>query len=76
MDKREELAEYAHETWSGWMKYLFDKCSFYKDGSVKIPGWAVEKWSKQMNTIYKDLPKETKASDRDEADKILKILEK
>ncbi|GAF83654.1 unnamed protein product, partial [marine sediment metagenome] len=24
---REELAEYAHEAWSGWMRHLFSKCA-------------------------------------------------
>ena len=74
MDKREKLADYAHEAWSGWMEYLFKKCDF-KHGYCTIPQWAVERWSMQMNTKYKDLPEEMKESDRDEADKMLKIME-
>lgn len=70
---REALAEYAHEAWSGWMKYLFGKTEQTSCG-VKIPEWAVERWTRQMNIEYKDLPEEEKKSDREEADRMLKIL--
>ncbi len=80
---KEQLAEYAHEAWSGWMKYLFEKSIPYKPGEVQnnegaliIPEWAVERWTHQMNTAYKDLPKEMKKSDLKEADKILSIFKK
>ena len=78
---REKLAVYAHEAWSGWMKYLFEKAIPYKAGEVQaykgaviIPEWAVKRWKKQMNTPYADLPEDMKPSDRDEADKMLAIL--
>jgi hypothetical protein len=80
---KEQLAEYAHEAWSRWMKYLFEKSIPYKPGEVQnyegaliIPKWAVERWTYQINTEYKDLPKEMKKSDLKEADKILSILKK
>lgn len=77
---REMLAAYAHEAWSGWMKYLFEKCSVAtalmgEDGDVVIPKWAVERWKRQMNTAYADLPYEERASDQNEADKMLAIVE-
>ena len=74
---REALAEYAHEAWSGWMKYLFKKTYF--DTTVKevvIPKWAVERWMRQMNTLYADLPESEKENDRAEADRMLAIMEK
>lgn len=72
---RERLAEYAHEAWSNWMGYLFIKC-------YAIPlqdGWTIfdkdiQRWKRQMETKYQDLPEEEKSSDRDQADKILEIL--
>lgn len=72
---REALAEYAHEAWSGWMKYLFDKTLPEKlyNGEV-IPRDLANRWQRQMNTPYADLPEEEKESDRDEADKILAIV--
>ncbi len=30
---REKLAEYAHEAWSGWMRYLFEKSERNPDGN-------------------------------------------
>lgn len=73
---REELAEFAHETWSGWMKYLFGKSRTYPGGSVLIPADLVDRWKRQMVTAYKDLPEEQKESDRVEADKILTIIKR
>lgn len=70
---RESLSSYAHNAWSGWMKYIFEKSVLNSDGTVTIPKWAVERWSRQMNTLYSDLPEEEKESDRDEADRILSI---
>jgi len=83
---REDLANYAHEAWSGWMKYLFSHCFpetkldiscgvIYKTGDLVIPKWAVERWKRQMETEYKDLPEDEKKSDRKEADRIIKIIE-
>lgn len=81
-DKREQLAEYAHEAWSGWMKYQFEKMTFrpvqHIDGSSEgmwvMPAWAVERWQRQMNTPYAELPESEKESDRKEADRMLAII--
>lgn len=70
---REQLAEYAHDAWSGWMRYLFEKATENDDGTVTIPAWAVERWKRQITTPYADLPENEKESDRLEADKILAI---
>lgn len=73
-DVRELLAEYAHEAWSGWMKYLFEKCELGAGGSVVMPDWAVKRWARQANTKYADLSPEEKESDRTEADRMLAIV--
>lgn len=76
--QREALAEYAHEAWSGWMKYMFEKMTEGStdgrvDGTFIMPEWAVLRWSRQMNTSYADLSQEEKESDRFEADRMLAI---
>lgn len=63
---REELADLAHEQWSGWMRYLFDNWS---DDSVA-------RWQRQMETPYAGLSEEEKDSDRKEADRVLAVLRK
>ena len=68
----EKLASHCHFKWSGWMRYLFSKCEFDKYDSYVIPEWAVKRWSKQMETPYKDLSEKEKESDRDEARAIIK----
>ena len=73
-EKKEKLAEYAHDAWSGWMKYMFSKCEKLEGGAVIIPKASVERWERQMNTKYEDLPEEEKHSDRAEADKMLDIF--
>lgn len=80
---RENLAAYAHESWSGWMKYLFNKGMFephYTNGKFEqvwiMPTWAIERWQRQMNTPYADLPDHEKESDRLEADRMIEVWDK
>jgi hypothetical protein len=73
-EQREALAAYAHEAWSGWMLYLFSKCDTDEDGGMRMPKWAVERWSRQMDTEYDRLSEQEKESDRAEADKMLGIM--
>ncbi|MBU2060093.1 MAG: hypothetical protein KKB38_20475 [Gammaproteobacteria bacterium] len=70
---RESLSEYAHEAWSGWMKYMFSKMTMNEDGTATMPAWAVERWKRQMNTKYCDILECEKESDRNEADRMLAI---
>ncbi len=72
-DLREELAKFAHESWSGWMGYLFSKCIENPDGTVTVPKRLGDRWRRQVATAYGELPESEKASDREEADKILAI---
>lgn len=77
---REKLAEYAHEAWSGWMKYMFEKGGAI--ASANNDSWTewhmyrshYHRWQRQMNTPYERLPESEKASDRAEADKMLAIF--
>jgi len=69
----EELAAYAHEAWSGWMRYMFGKCLKESDG-LKIPQALVERWTRQMQTPYAELPENEKESDRAEALKMQEIF--
>ena len=76
---REKLAAYAHEAWSGWMRYMFKKCKFIgylERGNVRIemPTELYERWTYQMNTPYAELPEDMKLSDCDEADKMITIV--
>jgi len=69
----EKLAEYAHEAWAGWIRYMFSKGTIYPDGSLTLPDWAVERWLRQAETPYGELPEEEKKSDREEAIKMIGI---
>lgn len=74
---REALAEFCHNQWSNWMKYLFSKSivdvgQFDKEtGAIIIPREFVERWQRQMSTNYEDLSEPEKDSDRKEADKLI-----
>lgn len=54
---KEDLSDYAHEAWSGWMKYMFKQGKFNDDGTWTMPKTSVERWQRQMETSYKKLPK-------------------
>ena len=71
---REHLAKYAHNAWSGWMQYLFEKSTLNNDGTVTIPKWAVDRWTRQSNKNYTELPEDEKDRDRHEADRMLAII--
>lgn len=74
---REQLSALAHEAWSDWMLYLFDKCTMKRHANgmewegATIPGSLVERWMRQMHTPYAELSESEKESDRAEADKVL-----
>ncbi len=67
----ERNAEIAHNQWAGWMKYLFSKSTKNDDGTVTIPRWAVDRWTRQAHTLYENLSEEEKVSDRAEAKKYI-----
>jgi len=71
---RDKLADYAHQAWSGWMEYLFEKSILNQDGTVTIPAWAVKRWKRQAGTLYAELPDNEKKSDKKEADCMLQIV--
>jgi hypothetical protein len=68
---REKFAKIAHESWTGWMEYLFSKSIENPDGSYTIPKEFVDWWKSEMDTPYENLTEKQKESDRKEADKYL-----
>lgn len=72
---REQLAALAHERWSGWMRYQFEKCLPDKDSYHVIPHGLAERWKRQAGTPYADLPENEKEFDRQEADRMLAIVD-
>lgn len=72
-DLREALSAYSHHAWVGGMVFLFGVSVHHPDGSVTIPSRFVTQWRRQMTTVYTDLSNDEKASDRNEADRILAI---
>lgn len=71
---KDKFAEYAHEAWAGWMNYLFSKSYLDDKGNAIIPKEFVDRWFRQIHTLYKDLPEKEKESDRAEAMAMLQIL--
>jgi hypothetical protein len=76
---RVALAAYAHGSWSGWLKYVFDDAQGSENADRPARTWTVnsrsyERWRRQMNTPYHDLPEHEKISDGLEADNILAVI--
>jgi hypothetical protein len=80
---RENLADYAHEVWSGWMRWMFKEGGIRKEIEYENGRWATvwimkpekyDRWQRQMNTVYGALPEPEKESDRAEADKMIDIF--
>lgn len=70
----EKFANQAHISWAGWTSYMFSKGVKNEDGSITIPKWGVDRWTRQINTDYKDLSEQEKESDRKEAREYLSLL--
>lgn len=71
---REEIAAHCHEQWAGWMRYQFEKSMRNSDGTITIPKWAVDRWSRQTCVAYNDLSEEEKDNDREEADGFIQLF--
>jgi len=71
---REQLAYYAHDTWSRWIKYMFYQSRRNADDDIIIPEELADRWIRQSCMFYDDLTEKEKESDRLEADKILAII--
>lgn len=65
--KLDDCASYAHDAWSGWMKYMFSLSNENDDGSVTIPVELVARWKRQMDTSYYDLSEDEQFSDQVES---------
>ena len=73
--RRETFAAAAHDSWCGWMRYLFSSSHAATNGETIIPAELVKRWARQMNTSYAALSEDEKESDRIEADRYLRLLE-
>ena len=72
--EREALAAVQHGIWAHWMRYLFSRCEIDEQGNAVIPADLVQRWQRQAMTDYADLTESEKKSDRDQADKVLRVL--
>lgn len=75
MSERERLANLMHEIWAHWMKYVFARCWETLDADMVIPFDFASRWQRQMDMDYEQLSEQDKESDRQQADKILAVLE-
>lgn len=70
----EALADVQHEIWAHWMRYLFSVSETNSDGTVTIPSDKVATWRRQCETRYFDLTEKERASDVEQADKVVELL--
>lgn len=73
MTLREQIADLQHQQWTGWMTYLLSRCQEVAGGMVMPREW-VERWKRQMATPYAGLSEAERDSDREEADRVLVLL--
>jgi len=71
---RERLAAVQHAIWSHWMQYMFTQGTYDELGNWTMPKEKVERWHRQMETGYHDLTEKEKVSDREQADKVIKVI--
>ena len=65
---REILADHEHRTWGLWQSWLQNVvCKKKPNGDLVIPAHLAERWDRQCQTEYADLPENEKESDRKEA---------
>ncbi len=66
MNLYNELAELEHQQWAHWTKYMLDN----------LTPENIERWNKQIETPYVELSEKEKDSDREWAEKVLRIVRK
>ncbi len=72
----ERLADVQHQIWSHWMSHVFRECGqLTDDGSFMIDAGNVAQWQRQIDTPYGQLSEQEKASDRDQAARVLRVIE-
>jgi len=71
----DKVAEFAHHSWAGWMKYLFSKSITLPFGFVLIPRWAVKRWKRQMTSRFDELPQNERVSDYEEAERYICLFD-
>lgn len=67
-------ADLEHTRWAKWQRYLHSLCVKNPDGSLTIPKERVERWERQINTQYSELPENEKEYDRIEVRKYLPLI--
>jgi len=80
---KEKLAKFIHEDlWAHWMEHFFNVTYRMKQHHEGIPSMVDvlpqrfgDRWRRQKNMKYEDLPEDEKKSDRELAEKLMKLLE-
>ena len=67
LELSDKLADIEHKRWASWQAHVFSKCTMNEDGTATIPKWAVENWTRQINTPFEHLSFSEQESDRREA---------
>jgi hypothetical protein len=62
----EALADYAHDSWSRWVEYMF----------AHLDEAHIQRWKRQMQTPYSELSEQEKESDREQARRIISVISK
>ncbi len=75
-DLQAALAEYAHQAWARWMEYELRKGIVQEDGSITLPAHLVQRWSRQINAAYHELQPGEQARSLNEADRIVRVLDR
>ena len=70
----EKMADEAHEIWCGWMQYMFVNGFVSTSGTWVMDTVPYERWQRQMKTPYAQLSESEKESDREIAQRYLKII--
>ena len=72
MTQHELMASKVHDIWCNWISYVLS-CGIDHGGAVIIPKMLVERWTRQLNTPYEELPEKEKYSDKVIAEEILRL---
>ena len=64
VSKREKLADLEHRQWAHWTEYMLNN----------LTPENIKRWKEQIETPYQMLTEKEKDSDREWADKVIKII--
>ncbi len=72
----EKLAAIEHERWADWQQHMHSQMTYCaSDDTMKIPAEYINRWDRQISTLYAELSETEKEKDREQVLRYWPLIE-